>query len=86
MKDCKCPCQAYEDAGNKPRTVFTYGSTVVWYKAETKKPLKFKNVLVAGGCAYWDGENWITCMEQGKNRIIQWDVKWWAELPKPPEV
>lgn len=50
------------------------------YNAELEKPEKFKTVIVSGGCAYWDGKNWHTRMDND-NGIIQWTVKYWCEMP-----
>ena len=50
------------------------------HNAELEKPEKFKTVIVSGGCAYWDGENWHTRMDSD-NVIIQWTVKYWCEMP-----
>jgi hypothetical protein len=36
-------------------------------------------VIVAGGIAYWTGENWRTPLDHGN--VIQWKVNWWAPLP-----
>lgn len=55
------------------------------YNADEIKPTTGRMVLVEGGCAYWDGENWRTLMGQdalSKFPIITWPVKWWADLPK----
>lgn len=52
-----------------------------WISVEIGMPLPYRPVLVAGGCAYWDGTFWYTYMERNHPRI-QWDVKYWAPLPK----
>ena len=37
-------------------------------------------VLIQGGIGFHDGKVWRTKMEPG-DPIIQWEVKWWGELP-----
>lgn len=51
-----------------------------WISTINGMPLPYKNVLVAGGCAYWDGTSWYTCMERNHPKI-QWRVYYWAPLP-----
>lgn len=41
------------------------------------------HILVEGGEAYWNGEYWFSCSAQ---RLIQWDVRCWMPLPKPPSI
>lgn len=54
-----------------------------WIKVKEKLPIPNDIVLVSGGCAYWNGVSWITVMH-GENRPIQWEVKYWMPIPKPP--
>lgn len=59
--------------------------TLKVYNADEIKPATGRMVLIEGGCAYWDGENWRTLMELGarsKFPIIRWHVMWWADLPR----
>lgn len=56
---------------------------VNWISTDVGYPIPFKEVLVAGGCAYWDGKDWYTCMENNRPKIV-WTVKYWATLPKSP--
>lgn len=56
---------------------------IVWHDTQNWLPRTHVPVLVAGGIAYWDGENWRTQMELG-HPIIQWPVEYWAAIPKPP--
>lgn len=57
---------------------------VNWVSVKDALPLTYLNVLVKGGVAYWDGEFWYSCVERCHPRI-QWDVEYWALLPKPPD-
>lgn len=41
-------------------------------------------VLVEGGAAHWNGKDWVSEMHSGGGRVIQWEVKWWADLPVNP--
>lgn len=55
------------------------------HDATKEKPPTSKQVLVEGGCAYWDGENWRTLMESVNYTnfpVISWEVKWWADMPR----
>lgn len=56
---------------------------IVWHNTRYQLPQTHVPVLVAGGIAYWDGENWRTRMELG-HPIITWPVEHWTEIPKPP--
>ncbi len=59
-------------------------SQVEWIRCDDRLPDPFFPVLVLGGCAVWNGEKWLTCMEGYTRLPIQWVVEYWAALPKPP--
>jgi len=68
-------------------------SLIEWNETGEVKPPEFTSVLIAGavrgslvlrsdGTAFWNGKRWISCMT---NRVIDWDVRYWAYLPAPPD-
>ncbi len=59
-------------------------SQVEWVSCDDRLPEPFDPVLVRGGCAVWQGKEWLTCMEGEPRRPILWVVEHWAALPKPP--
>ena len=56
---------------------------VNWISTDDSMPVPYKSVLVAGGCAYWDGTCWYTYMERNHPKI-QWAVKHWSPMPELP--
>ena len=76
--------QFFVDEANVSNTVEFIEIPLRVYNANLKKPQTSKTILVDGGCAYWDGENWRTLMDSStftKFPIICWPVTWWAYLP-----
>ena len=59
-----------------------YLKDVYWRKSDEIKPLTGVYVLVHGGIASWDGEVWRSQTGIDYNRVIEWPVLWWAEIPK----
>lgn len=49
-------------------------------KMSFEYPKKNEMVIVEGGVAMWDGEQWYSCTEYSKRRPIEWEVKWWRKL------
>jgi len=58
-------------------------NTVNWIPIAEEMPRLFQPVLVAGGCAFWNGDYWFSFMSLNHPRI-EWDVQYWASLPKSP--
>jgi hypothetical protein len=50
------------------------------YLTSEKMPKIFTNVLVSGGQAYWNGEEWRTNSHRDA-RPIEWPVNWWIPIP-----
>lgn len=53
-----------------------------------RMPLKQQTVIVCGGLAMWDGEQWLSMMDGSRHKPIAWSVSWWADLPNsvcPPK-
>ncbi len=56
-----------------------------WVPCAERMPPTGWSVLVAGGCAYFNGIEWRTLMG-ASHRVIEWAVTHWMPLPEPPEV
>ena len=65
--------------------MYCIAQDLFWFPSALKKPEPGKLVLVSGGLATWDGMYWHTMTGEDSGRIIQWDVKVWADFPKIPE-
>lgn len=66
--------------------MIVHAGNVFWFDSADKKPDTNRLVLVNGGVAKWDGMLWITETGDASGRPIRWDVRYWAELPKPPVI
>lgn len=62
------------------------GQSEAWVSVEERLPEYGVVVLVDGGCAYYDGSRWMSCVCEV--RPIQWEVTHWRpmlRLPPPPK-
>lgn len=50
------------------------------YRTSEKMPRRYESVIVSGGIAFWDGEDWITQTGAEAGEKIQWAVEWWTPM------
>jgi hypothetical protein len=56
-----------------------------WVLCSERLPPTGLNVIVDGGCAFFDGQDWRTSMGHSWGNVIQWPVTHWMPLPAPPD-
>jgi hypothetical protein len=55
-----------------------------WISVEDELPDGPSNVLIAGGCGYYENGQWWSIMGNSSHRPISWEVTHWMPLPEPP--
>ncbi len=55
-----------------------------WIRTDQRIPDPHRIVIVPGGIAVWTGSVWLSKTGDDSNRVIEWPVRYWMPLPKPP--